>query len=186
MATLTYDYAGSTAVIGPLARAAEPHSWDLCANHADRITVPADGTLCAAPTASPCPPRAGTDRAGRGGTRSVAVGSESMDGFDDLPPRPPAPPCAAAPAPGPTRAFTSSSRRRLNRRVPALGVDGYARGMRTTGWTSTTRAVSSMPTSTGCSMRRPVPEPRSGPWPKRSARGYRSTGRPAPAQRRRS
>lgn len=40
MATLTYAYAESTAVVGPLAPAAEPHSWDLCANHAERITVP--------------------------------------------------------------------------------------------------------------------------------------------------
>ncbi|GAA4676369.1 DUF3499 domain-containing protein [Gordonia humi] len=40
MATLTFVYAESTAVIGPLAGAEEPHSWDLCAEHADRITVP--------------------------------------------------------------------------------------------------------------------------------------------------
>ncbi|MCF8571439.1 DUF3499 domain-containing protein [Gordonia sp. HY002] len=40
VATLTFVYAESTAVIGPLAGADEPHSWDLCAEHADRITVP--------------------------------------------------------------------------------------------------------------------------------------------------
>ncbi|WP_420039240.1 DUF3499 domain-containing protein [Gordonia sp. MP11Mi] len=40
VATLTFVYAESTAVIGPLAGAEEPHSWDLCAEHADRITVP--------------------------------------------------------------------------------------------------------------------------------------------------
>lgn len=40
MATLTYAYAESTAVVGPLAPSAEPHSWDLCANHAERITAP--------------------------------------------------------------------------------------------------------------------------------------------------
>lgn len=40
MATLTYAYADSTAVVGPLATVAEPHSWDLCADHAERITVP--------------------------------------------------------------------------------------------------------------------------------------------------
>lgn len=40
VATLTYAYAESTAVVGPLAPAAEPHSWDLCANHAERITAP--------------------------------------------------------------------------------------------------------------------------------------------------
>lgn len=40
MATLTYVYAESTAVLGPLATYAEPHSYDLCATHADRLTVP--------------------------------------------------------------------------------------------------------------------------------------------------
>ena len=40
MATLTFVYADSTAVIGPLVGADEPHSWDLCTEHADRITVP--------------------------------------------------------------------------------------------------------------------------------------------------
>lgn len=40
VATLTYVYAESTAVVGPLATAAEPHSYDLCAPHAGRLTVP--------------------------------------------------------------------------------------------------------------------------------------------------
>jgi hypothetical protein len=33
-------YADSTAVLGPLATFAEPHTYDLCAHHADRLTVP--------------------------------------------------------------------------------------------------------------------------------------------------
>lgn len=40
VATLTYVYADSTAVVGPLAVVDEPHSWDLCAAHALRITAP--------------------------------------------------------------------------------------------------------------------------------------------------
>lgn len=40
VATLTYVYADSTAVLGPLATHAEPHSYDLCAQHAQRLTVP--------------------------------------------------------------------------------------------------------------------------------------------------
>lgn len=40
MATLTYVYADSTAVLGPLATQAEPHSYDLCATHAERLTAP--------------------------------------------------------------------------------------------------------------------------------------------------
>lgn len=40
MATLTYVYADQTAVIGPLAVTAEPHTYDLCADHAARLSVP--------------------------------------------------------------------------------------------------------------------------------------------------
>ncbi|GEL16954.1 hypothetical protein PA7_07910 [Pseudonocardia asaccharolytica DSM 44247 = NBRC 16224] len=40
MATLTYVYADSTAVVGPLATQAEPHSYDLCNAHAHRLTAP--------------------------------------------------------------------------------------------------------------------------------------------------
>ncbi len=40
VATLTFAYADSTAVVGPLATAAEPHSYDLCATHALRLTAP--------------------------------------------------------------------------------------------------------------------------------------------------
>ena len=40
MATLTYVYSDSTAVVGPLATVREPHSWDLCLAHAGRITAP--------------------------------------------------------------------------------------------------------------------------------------------------
>lgn len=38
--TLTYVYVDSTAVVGPLAGHAEPHAYDLCGVHADRLTVP--------------------------------------------------------------------------------------------------------------------------------------------------
>jgi len=40
VATLTYVYSDSTAVVGPLATVREPHSWDLCLGHASRITAP--------------------------------------------------------------------------------------------------------------------------------------------------
>jgi hypothetical protein len=40
VATLTYIYSDSTAVVGPLAAFAEPHSYDLCEDHAVRLTVP--------------------------------------------------------------------------------------------------------------------------------------------------
>jgi len=38
--TLTYIYADSTAVLGPLATFAEPHAYDLCEFHARKLTVP--------------------------------------------------------------------------------------------------------------------------------------------------
>jgi hypothetical protein len=40
VATLTFVYSDSTAVIGPLATSRDPHSWDLCVSHAGRITAP--------------------------------------------------------------------------------------------------------------------------------------------------
>jgi len=40
VATLTYVYADSTVVLGPLATLPEPHCYDLCADHAARLTAP--------------------------------------------------------------------------------------------------------------------------------------------------
>lgn len=38
--TLTYVYTDSTAVIGPLATSAEPHTYDLCRRHAGALSAP--------------------------------------------------------------------------------------------------------------------------------------------------
>lgn len=40
LATLTYAYAESTAVVGPLTNQPDPHSWDLCQKHSEKITAP--------------------------------------------------------------------------------------------------------------------------------------------------
>lgn len=40
VSTLTYVYADSTAVLGPLARHSEPHTYDLCREHSTGLTVP--------------------------------------------------------------------------------------------------------------------------------------------------
>ena len=40
VATLTYDYADAMAVLGPLSIRHEPHSYDLCERHAERLSVP--------------------------------------------------------------------------------------------------------------------------------------------------
>ena len=39
-ATLTYVYVDSTAVLGPLATRAEPHTYDLCRRHAEALSAP--------------------------------------------------------------------------------------------------------------------------------------------------
>jgi hypothetical protein len=40
VSTLTYVYADSMAVLGPLSQKAEPHSYDLCERHAERLSAP--------------------------------------------------------------------------------------------------------------------------------------------------
>ena len=40
VATLTYVYADQTAVLGPLATYAEPHAYDLCEVHSERLSAP--------------------------------------------------------------------------------------------------------------------------------------------------
>lgn len=40
VATLTYDYADSMVVLGPLSLSHEPHTYDLCAIHAERLSAP--------------------------------------------------------------------------------------------------------------------------------------------------
>ena len=38
--TLTYVYADQTAVLGPLSTFAEPHAYDLCDQHGERLSAP--------------------------------------------------------------------------------------------------------------------------------------------------
>jgi hypothetical protein len=40
VATLTYVYGDQTAVLGPLATYAEPHAYDLCEEHSERLSAP--------------------------------------------------------------------------------------------------------------------------------------------------
>lgn len=60
MATLTFAYADSTVVVGPLARASEPHSYDLCAAHAGTMTAP-KGWDIVRPTGEFATPQPGPD-----------------------------------------------------------------------------------------------------------------------------
>jgi hypothetical protein len=51
--TLTYVYRDSTAVLGPLATFVEPHCYDLCARHADRMTAPRGWDVVRLPVGEP-------------------------------------------------------------------------------------------------------------------------------------
>lgn len=42
---MIYIYPDSTAVLGPLSTYAEPHSFDFCHSHSERLTVPRGWTV---------------------------------------------------------------------------------------------------------------------------------------------
>jgi hypothetical protein len=86
VATLTYVYADSTAVLGPLATYAEPHCYDLCAAHSERLTAPRGWeVLRLAPDAVPAGPSSDDLEALADAVREAAR---------------PAPPGHGGPAPG--------------------------------------------------------------------------------------
>ncbi|MHA7649129.1 DUF3499 domain-containing protein [Mycobacterium sp. ML4] len=96
VATLTFVYSDSTAVVGPLATAREPHSWDLCVNHAGRITAPRGWELVRHAGPLPTHPDeddelvALADAVREGGavvarTAALVNGFVAGDGFDDGP-----------------------------------------------------------------------------------------------------
>lgn len=45
VATLTFDYEGRMVALGPLGAGDDPHAHDLCALHADRLSVPTGWTV---------------------------------------------------------------------------------------------------------------------------------------------
>jgi len=59
--TLTYVYRDSTAVLGPLAAFVEPHCYDLCARHADRMTAPRGWDVVRLPLGQPAEETLETD-----------------------------------------------------------------------------------------------------------------------------
>ncbi|WP_325096572.1 DUF3499 domain-containing protein [Mycolicibacterium vinylchloridicum] len=80
VATLTFVYSDSTAVVGPLATSREPHSWDLCVGHANRITAPIGWELVR--HAGPLPEYPDEDDL-------VALADAVREGHDGLAPRSP-------------------------------------------------------------------------------------------------
>jgi hypothetical protein len=90
VATLTFVYSDSTAVVGPLATVSEPHSWDLCVAHAARITAPRGWELVR--HAGPLPSNPDEDdlialaeavREGRDGSAAAAALNGVVAGFSD-------------------------------------------------------------------------------------------------------
>ncbi|PIF02633.1 MAG: hypothetical protein CR979_01045 [Propionibacterium sp.] len=55
VATLTFEYESSTAVLGPLALEADPGSYDLCALHAERTTAPVGWEIIKMPYSATMP-----------------------------------------------------------------------------------------------------------------------------------
>ncbi len=112
MATLTFVYADSTAVVGPLATMREPHSWDLCVGHAGRITAPRGwelvrhaGPLTAPPDDDDLVALADAVRESHGGRNGVAA---AATGF--------------APQPAPTGGEATTGTRSSGRRRGHLRV----------------------------------------------------------------
>lgn len=57
VATLTFNYHDSMAVLGPLATSPEPHTYDLCEQHATSLTVPVGWQIVRLQTTyEPAPP----------------------------------------------------------------------------------------------------------------------------------
>lgn len=105
MATLTFVYAESTAVIGPLSTNPEPHAWDLCIDHAATITVPRGWDMLRSERGFSAPPEDLELTALAEAVREsgAAVGAVPLDGLDDLPlHRPPVPGSAHGPRSAPT------------------------------------------------------------------------------------
>lgn len=81
VATLTYDYHDSTAVLGPLATSAQPHTYDLCEHHAENLTVPRGWQVVRLQTRfDPAPPSSEDLLALVEAIRDVAGGQDASGG----------------------------------------------------------------------------------------------------------
>lgn len=59
--TLTYIYADSSAVLAPLATFVEPHAYDLCEHHSEKLTVPKGWSVIQNKTDLPAPQQSAQD-----------------------------------------------------------------------------------------------------------------------------
>ncbi len=85
VATLTYVYAESTAVLGPLATYAEPHCYDLCARHSARLTAPLGWEVVRLEIAEPAGPTADDLEALADAVREAARPAPAAQRVDGLP-----------------------------------------------------------------------------------------------------
>lgn len=85
MATLTYVYSDSTAVVGPLATSAEPHSYDLCERHAVRLTAPRGWEVVRYEGEFPAEPSADDLTALAEAVREAGRADRPLDGGDGRP-----------------------------------------------------------------------------------------------------
>jgi hypothetical protein len=125
VATLTFVYSDSTAVVGPLATTPEPHSWDLCVAHAGRITAPRGwelvrhaGPLPTSPDEDDLVALADAVRESRDGVVMGSRGSAALEGFADPANGVPVGTNGAVLAPPPTRSATVGRRRGHLRVLP--------------------------------------------------------------------
>lgn len=88
VATLTYAYADSTAVVGPLALRAEPGTHDLCAAHSRTLSTPRGWELIRLPLDAEAPTHSSDDL--------LALANAVREvGFGYAEPEPSAPPALA-------------------------------------------------------------------------------------------
>ncbi|WP_420791404.1 DUF3499 domain-containing protein [Actinomycetospora lutea] len=85
VATLTYVYSDSTAVVGPLATSAEPHSYDLCERHAVRLTAPRGWEVVRYEGEFPAEPSADDLTALAEAVREAGRADRPLDGADGRP-----------------------------------------------------------------------------------------------------
>lgn len=84
MATLTYAYADSTAVLGPLALRAEPGCYDLCRTHSQGLSVPRGWEVIRLPLDEDRPVHSADD------LMALADAVRQAAGFSELAPQTPA------------------------------------------------------------------------------------------------
>lgn len=93
MATLTYVYADSTAVLGPLALVPEPGTYDLCQRHAERTSAPRGWEVIRLPlNGAPPAPEGPSDDLMALADAVRAIGLRHDDPAPATPPPPAAPP----------------------------------------------------------------------------------------------